>query len=233
MKKLGLLGGTSWHSTVEYYSYINQKVNEHFGNNTNPPLLLHNLNQQEIHRLQEEGKWDEISDIYIEAGKKLLATGVEGLMFCANTPHKVYEVVSAEFDIPWLHIADATGKEIVARKLNKVGFIGTKFSMQEDFLKSRLKKKFNIETIVPATDSEISELHRLIFDELTFGIIKDDTRAFVLDVIQKMKENGAEGVILGCTEFPLLITQEHLDIPAFNTTLLHAQYAVDFILDKE
>jgi aspartate racemase len=230
MKTLGLIGGLSWHSTVEYYSYINQMINDEFGNNTNPPLLLYNINQNLIQRLQRENKWDSIAFILIDASTKLQKAGAEGILFCSNTAHKVYDTVSKEVSVPLLHIADATGIAIRKRGLYKVGLIGTTFTMEENFIRQRLKDKFNIEMIVPEKQEDRLELHRIVQKELSLGIIKTETKSYILNQIDLMKQRGAEGIILGSTEFPLIIKQEDASIPLFNTTLLHSQMAVDFIL---
>ncbi|WP_323756245.1 aspartate/glutamate racemase family protein [Roseivirga sp.] len=231
MKTLGLIGGTSWHSTVEYYRDINQAVNEHFGDNTNPPLLLFNLNQSLIHRYQIEGNWGAISDMIIDAGKRLQLAGAEALMCCANTPHKVFNTVSATLEIPMLHIADATAQAIKRQGINKVCFIGTKFTMEADFITSRIGQS-GIEVLVPEAPEVIEELHRIIQKELTFGQIEESSKQYVLDTINRMVSQGAEGVILGCTEFPLMISESNLNVPIFNTTHIHSQAAVDFILGR-
>lgn len=232
LKTLGLIGGISWHSTVEYYSYINQMTNDEFGNNTNPPLLLFNLNQHQIHQLQREDKWDSIAFILIEAASRLQKAGAEEILFCSNTAHKVYDKVSKEISIPILHIADATGIAIQKKGLHKVGLIGTIFTMEETFISQQLRDKFNIEVIVPARPEDRLELHRIVQKELSLGIIKIETKSYILNQIELMKQRGAEGIILGSTEFPLIIKQEDVLIPTFNTTFLHSQMAVDFILGK-
>ena len=232
MKKLGLIGGTSWHSTVEYYQTINQSVNDHFGDNTNPPLLLFNLNQSLVHRYQVEDNWKGVASLIIDAANRLQKAGAETVLFCANTPHKVFEIVNEAIDVPILHIADATAKAIKREKINKVCFIGTKFSMQEDFITKRISE-FNIEVLVPEDSSVINELHRIIHKELTFGQIKESSKQYVINVLQSMIDAGSEGVILGCTEFPLMISQDDLPVPIFSTTVIHAKAAVDYILMNE
>jgi aspartate racemase len=229
MNALGLIGGTSWHSTIDYYRVINQAVNDHFGNNTNPPLSIFTLNQAEVHRFQKEDKWDSIATMFIDAGHRLQAGGAEALLFCANTPHKIYDKVDEKIEIPIIHIADATSKAIKAQGLQKVGFIGTKFTMKEDFITGRIRSK-EINVIVPEEEETIDELHRIIIDELTYNKILPSSKAYVLNVLQEMINDGAQGVILGCTEFPLMIFQEDLTVPVFNTSEIHAQEAIDFIL---
>src|SRR5687768_16774925 len=162
MKTLGLVGGISWHSTVEYYSYINQMVNDEFDNNTNPPLLLYNVNQNLIQRLQRENKLDSVAFILIDASTKLQNAGAEGIVFCSNTAYKYYDTVSKAVSVPILHIADATGIAIRKKGLHKAGLIGTVFTMEESFIRQRLKEKLDIEMIVPDKKEDRLELHRIV-----------------------------------------------------------------------
>lgn len=232
MRTLGLIGGTSWHSTIEYYRNINQSVNDHFGNNTNPPLILFNQNQALIHELQIKNDWSKIATLFIEAAKRLEKCGASALLFCANTPHIIFEKVESEIDIPIIHIVDATAKEITRKGLKKVCLIGTRFSMEEDFLMKRFVKN-GITVIMPVIQNEIIELHRIIQEELTYGNINSNSKRFVIDSIQSMIEAGAEGVVLGCTEFPLMINDGDIPIPIFNTTEIHSKFASNYILMDE
>ncbi|MEO9802518.1 MAG: amino acid racemase [Reichenbachiella sp.] len=230
MRILGLIGGTSWHSTAEYYRNINQSVNDYFGDNTNPPLLLFNLNQSLVHRYQIEDKWEKIADLIVDGGLRLQKAGAESLLLCANTPHKVFEIVEDQLSIPIIHIADATARVIKRQNLSSVCFLGTKFSMEEEFITSRISK-YDIDVLVPPDSKTIEELHRIIQKELTYGEIIMSSKKFVLDFIKSMINSGAEGVILGCTEFPLLITQADISIPIFNTTEIHSKAATEYILN--
>jgi aspartate racemase len=230
MKVLGLIGGTSWHSTIEYYQYINESVNEHFGNNTNPPLMVYTMNQAKVHKYQVENNWSGIADMLVEGGKRLQNAGVEKLMFCANTPHKVYEEVERQLNTPILHIADATAENINERGIEKVCFLGTQYTMTEDFITQRIADK-GIEVLVPQAPEVIEELHRIIIEELTYGKIIPESKQYVLEVIQSFVDQGVEGVILGCTEFPLMIDENDLSIPLFNTTKIHAEAGVNYILE--
>lgn len=231
MNVLGLIGGTSWHSTVEYYSMINQSVNDQYGNNTNPPLLVYTLNQARVHRYQTENKWDSIAHMLVEAGQALNQAGAKTVLFCANTPHKVYDAVQEKLDVPIIHIADATANAIKEKGLKKVLFIGTKYSMEETFVTKRIEAH-GIEVLVPEKQEVIDELHRIIIEELTYGEIVPSSKDYVMGVIENARKQGAEGVILGCTEFPLMIFQEDVDIPVFNTTEIHAKSGVDYILKR-
>ncbi len=232
LRTLGLIGGTSWHSTVEYYQSINQAVNDHFGDNTNPPLVLFNLNQSLVHQYQVEGNWTAIAELLANAGQRLEKAGAEAVMFCANTPHKVYDAVVDRTSVSILHIADATAAAIAAKGIRRVCFVGTKFSMEEDFVTGRIASH-GIEVIVPSQKSEIDELHRIIQKELTFGRVESSSKQFTLSRLKALiDDEGAEGVVLGCTEFPLMISDADISVPVFNTTSIHAQAATDYILER-
>ena len=232
MKCLGMIGGTSWHSTIQYYRIINQAVNDHFGNNTNPPLLLANLNQANVHRLQVENNWQGVADLIIDKAQRLQAAGASAIVMCANTPHKCFETVSQSIDIPILHIADATRNAIEKQGLTSVCFIGTKFSMNETFVTQRIANN-GIQVLVPNETTTIDELHRIIQKELTFDQIIPASKEYVLNAIDAMVQRGAQGVVLGCTEFPLMIDPDDLSIPIFDTTLIHATAAAEFTLNAD
>ncbi|KGK31284.1 hypothetical protein EL45_06350 [Cellulophaga sp. E6(2014)] len=229
MNTLGLIGGTSWHSTIDYYRTINQTINDHFGNNTNPPLIVYTLNQAEVHRYQIENKWDSIATMLVTAALNLNKAGASAVLFCANTPHKVYDDVQEKLDFPVIHIADATAQAIHEKGLKKVLFLGTKYSMEEPFITKRIEDN-GIEVLVPKKKKQIEELHRIIQEELTYGIIDKESKKYVLGIIAEAIAAGAQGVVLGCTEFPLMIFQEDLEVPAFNTTEIHSKAGVDYIL---
>ena len=197
MKTLGLIGGTSWHSTVEYYRYINETINDYYGGETNPPLIVYNLNQRAIHDLQIAGHWDQIADIYSDAGSKLRVAGAQAILFAANTPHKVYPEVSQRIGVPILHIADATGVAVKHAHLKKVGLLGTKYTMEDGFIPLWLKEHYGIEVLVPASQSVRDELHRMIQKELGMGTFKPATKQYILDQIEDLRQHGAQGIILG------------------------------------
>lgn len=232
MRTIGLIGGTSWHSTIDYYRFINQMINETFGNNTNPPLIIFNLNQFKIFELQKENNWDSIADMLIDATKNLENAGAECVLFCANTPYKVYDIVTQASNIPIIHIADKTGEAIQQQRLKKVGLIGTKYTMEGDFITKRIENKYGVKIIVPDEDARL-RLHEIIETELVMGVFDDSSKQYILSQIKVLQQEGAEGIILGCTEFPLIVDQADLSIPVFNTALLHAESAVDFILRKQ
>jgi aspartate racemase len=232
MKVLGLIGGTSWYSTVDYYRYINKAVNDAYKNNTNPPLIVFNLNQQHISELQDRGEWDEIAAMFVDTINRLRASGAQGIVFCSNTSHKVYDKVLPRAGIPILHIGDATGLAIQKQRLGKVGLIGTQYTMEDPFLTGWLKQHYGIDVLMPQSPTVRRELHRIIHQELGLGIFKPETKQYVLNQIEILRKEGAQGIILGCTEFPLIVKPQDVSIPIFDTPLLHAQMAVDFIMGK-
>jgi aspartate racemase len=233
MKTLGLIGGTSWYSTVDYYRYINEAVNDAYGNNTNPPLILYNMNQEKIHELQAKGQWDEIAVLLTHAAIRLRAAGAKAILFCANTPHKVYAQVSRDIDLPILHIRDGAGVAIRSVGLKKVGLMGTLYTMEDGFMGDWLKEHYEIETVVPNSAQARQELHRIIQKELSLGIFTSESKKYVLAPMEQLQKSGAQGIVLGCTEFPLIIKKHDFNLPLFDTPRLHSQMAVDFILGKQ
>lgn len=233
MKPIILIGGTSWHSTIDYYRNINEAVNRAYGNKTNPPLIVWNLDNQKITELESRNQWDQVAAIFSNALKRLQTSGAQAVLLCAVTSHKVYAPLAEESKIPILHIGDATGTAIRKAGLSKVGLIGTRFTMEDGFMADWLKQHYGIETLVPESASARQELHRIIETELDMGIYRLQSKKYVLDQIEELRHRGAQAVILGCTEFPLIIKATDVRIPVFDTTLLHSQMAVDFILGKK
>ena len=226
MKKLGMIGGTSWHSTIDYYRYINQMVNEQLGNPPeNPPLIIYSQNIA----LMRRQDWDEINQAYLEVSRTLEQAGAEALLICANTPHKVVPFVQPQVSIPFLHIADATGEEANRLGLEKLALFGTTPVTEGDFISGRLREKYGMEVLVPSGYAR-RKVHYAISKELTQGIFTEETKQFFLDQMEEMKGEGADGMILGCTELPMLVKKEDFDLPLLDTTWLHARYAVDFIM---
>ena len=232
MKTIGLIGGTSWYSTVDYYRYINQAINDAYGNSTNPPLILYNMNQERIHELQGKGRWDDVARLFTEATIRLQAGGAQAILLCANTSHKVYSQIVGKTDLPILHIGDATGVAIRSSGLKKVGLIGTLYTMEDGFMVDWLKEHYGIESLVPGSATVRQELNRIIYQELNRGIFKTESKKYVLQQIEELRKRGAQGIVLGCTELPLIIKPSDIEIPLFDTTRLHSQMAVDFILGK-
>jgi len=225
MKKIGLIGGTSWHSTIVYYRLINEMVGEKIGDQANPELLIYSLNVE----LMREHNVDKINQKYLEISQLLQDAGAEALLICANTPHLVYDFVQPKIEIPILHIADAVGEKARDLNLKKLGLLGTRPTMTGDFISSPLKKKYGMETIIP--DNEyIDRNHQYISKELTKGVFSQEAKQFYLEQMRLLQSKGAEGVILGCTELPMLLEQKDFELPLLATTDLHAQMAADFIL---
>ncbi len=228
MRKLGMIGGTSWHSTIDYYRYINQIINQRMDDrHMNPPLLLYSLNVA----LMKRGNWDEVIAAYRDIAQTLQEAGAEAIIICANTPHKVVPDVAPQLSIPILHVGDAIGSEARRQEVRKLALLGTRPVMEFDFIKGHLSEKWGMEVMVP-DDADRHEAHRLIVDELTAGEFREATRNWYLQLMNKLQAAGAEAIILGCTELPILIKQEGFELPLLDTTFLHARYATDFILGE-
>lgn len=229
MKTIGLIGGMSWESSVLYYQILNQRVKEMLGEHHSAKSLLYSVDFQEIKTLQHQGKWDEATTIMVNIAQKLEAGGAELIVVCTNTMHKMAKEIEEAITIPFLHIADATAANIVKDGIRKVALLGTAFTMEQDFYKGRLIERFGLEVIVP-NEADRKTIHDIIYNELCMGMVNDDSRQAYLEIIHKLREQGAEAVILGCTEITMLITQADCMIPVYDTTRLHADYAVDFAL---
>ncbi len=227
MKTLGMIGGTSWHSTIEYYRLINQLAAKVIGEQANPPLIIHSIN---IELMREQNR-EKINAKYLETSLKLQEVGADAIIICANTPHMVYDFVQPKIEIPILHIADATGKAAKKIGLKKLGLLGNKPTMTGNFIPKVLSKNYQIETIIP-DEKYITQAHQYVSKELTQGIFSEEAKSFFKEQINLLQARGADGIILGCTELPLLIKSDDVDIPTLATTDLHAQMGVDFIFDK-
>lgn len=226
MKKIGLIGGISWESTQMYYQLINQRTKELVGGKTSARILLESVNFSEISRLQYEDDWATLDAFMVSCAQNLLAAKADFALICANTMHLCYPAMTEKVDIPIIHIARETGKEIQKKGLSKVALLGTKFTMELDFYKGLLKDEFGIEAEVP--DENGRELvNRVIYEELTNGLIREESKQAYLSIIDELTQQGAKGVILGCTEIPLLIQQKDLSLPVFDTTRIHAYAAVN------
>ena len=232
MKTIGLLGGMSWESTVLYYQLLNQGVREWLGGLHSAPLLMHSVDFAEIEHFQVTGQWQAAGRKLGEAARGLEATGADMIVLCTNLMHKVAPQIEERIGVPLLHIADAAGRAIVAQGLKKVGLLGARYTMEEGFYRERLAAKFGVEVVIP--DPEARErVHRVIFDELCQGRITAAAHREYLWTIEDLRREGAEGVVLGCTEIPLLIKPEDVDLPLFNTTALHAAYALEYAFEAE
>lgn len=229
MKTLGLLGGMSWESSLEYYRIINETVKARLGGLHSARCVLYSVNFAEIEFLQNQGKWEEAAVHLSEAARRIERAGAECLLICTNTMHKLADEIQAQIQIPVLHIADAAAQRIQTQELGTVGLLGTKFTMEQDFYKGRLTERYGLSVLIP-NDAERAEVHRVIYEELCLGKIQPPSKKRFLAIIQHLQQQGAEGIILGCTEIPLLVQQADCPIPLFDTTRIHAEAAVEFIL---
>jgi aspartate racemase len=229
MKTIGLIGGMSWESSVEYYKMINEAVRAKLGGFHSAKSIMCSVDFAEIEALQHQGRWNEATQILIATAKCVEAGGADFVILCTNTMHKVADEVQKQIRIPIVHIADATAQAIKAEGFKKVGLLGTKFTMEEDFYKGRLSQKHNLEVVIP--DEEGREVvHKIIYDELCMGEIKISSKKRYLDVINRLAKKGAEAIILGCTEIGLLVKKEDVQMPLFDTTKIHAIAAVEYAL---
>lgn len=226
MKTIGLLGGMSWESTVSYYQAINKGIKAKLGGFHSAKIVLYSVDFDEIEKLQHKGDWDETAVILSKAAQSIEAGGADFLLICTNTMHKVAEEVQANINIPIVHIADATAKQLQAGGITKVGLLGTQFTMEQDFYKSRLIDQFGIDVVVPETDDQ-TLVHNVIYNELCLGSVKSGSREKYLNIVDKLQQQGAQAVILGCTEIALLIQQSQTQVPLYDTTQIHAAEAVD------
>lgn len=227
-RTIGIIGGMSWESTQTYYQLINQGVKAQLGGLQSADLLIHSLDFAPIASLQAQNDWQAMAAILIDNGRRLKAAGAEGLLIATNTMHKVADEVKAATGLPLIHIADATAKAIKKQGLTKIALLGTNFTMTEDFYKQRLIEA-GLTVMLPEA-SDRGEVHRIIYEELCQGQFTDSSRQCYVDIIEKIAKEGAEGVILGCTEIGLLIKQADSPIPVFDTTQIHAEAAVEFLL---
>lgn len=230
MKKIGLLGGMSPESTVEYYKIINSEVRKVLGGCSSAELIIESFNFKEIETLQFEGKWDELGKKLGATARNLEKSGADYIVICTNLMHKVAPKVQSMISVPLIHMVDSVAKEIKKRRMNKVGLLGTIFTMEEDFYSRKLMEDYGIETIIPDNEDRL-EVSRVIYKELCCGVIPPESKQKYLDIIDKMKQDGAQGVILGCTEIPLMIQPDDTDIAVFNTTKIHALSVVEKILE--
>ena len=229
MKTIGLIGGMSWESSLEYYCLVNEFTKAALGGFSSSKCLMYSVDFAEIETLQHQGNWERLNELMAEAATKLYKGGADIIVLCTNTMHLCSEAIKTAVPIPFLHIAEATGKAIKAKNLKKVGLLGTKFTMEKDFYKAVLKEQFGIETIIPS-EEEREQVHQIIYEELVLGKIEDNSRKVYQQIISKLAKKGAEGVVLGCTEIPLLIKAKDVALPIFDTTTLHAQEAVAWAL---
>ena len=229
MKTIGLIGGMSWESSVEYYRIINETVHARLGGLHSAQCLMYSVDFADIEMLQREGRWDEAARSMIDAAQRLERGGADFAVLCTNTMHKLAGAMEQAMTIPLLHIADATAERILARGLTTVGLLGTRFTMEEDFYRGRLTDRFGLRVLIPSAD-EREIVHRVIYDELVLGQIKADSRQRYIEIMDRLVAQGAQGIILGCTEIGLLVRDQDCQSPLFDTTRIHAEAAVAYAL---
>lgn len=228
MKTIGLIGGTSWISTVAYYRIINRLTNERLGGLNSAKILLYSINFEEFKPPADPNGWGPVAETLTGIARRLENAGAECLLLCANTPHMAAESIQKNIHIPLLHIAEVTAKDVERQKLTTVGLLGTKFTMELPFFKNKLSQ-YNIQTIIP-NDPDKEFIHTSIYAELGKGIFTVAAKTRYLQIIEDLKVRGAQGIIFGCTEIPMLLNQRDCDIPVFDTTAIHSRSAVDFAL---
>ena len=229
MKTVGMLGGMSWESTASYYKALNEGVKSRLGGLHSAKICLYSVDFDEIEKLQHQGKWSETALILSEAAKSVERGGADFLMICTNTMHKVVPEIESQISIPILHIADATAESLVQDGVTKVGLLGTRFTMEQDFYKGRISEKFGIDVVVPTADEQ-TVVHDIIYQELCLGEIKTESRDRYLKIIANLHAQGAQAVILGCTEIALLVKQSDTAVPLYDTTEIHAAHGVEWAL---
>jgi aspartate racemase len=229
MKVIGLIGGMSWESTTVYYQLINREVRDRLGGQHSAELLLYSVDFHETQRLQHAGRWGEAAEVLARGAQRLERGGAECVVVCTNTMHKVADELRRSIRIPLLHIADATGEEIRRSGISSVGLLGTRFTMEEDFYKQHLSSRYDLRVRVPDAPSR-GVVHTVIYEELCRGQIREASRRRIGAIVEALVDQGAEGVILGCTELPLLVRAEDSPVPLFDTTRIHARSAVEFAL---
>ena len=228
MQTIGLIGGMSWESSAEYYRLLNRAVRERLGGQHSAKAVMVSVDFHEIEALQRAGDWERLGTMMADAARTLERAGVDFALLCTNTMHKLWEPMTAATPLPFIHIADATSERVAAAGVKRVGLLGTRFTMEQDFYRARFEAH-GLEVLVPEADDR-DTVHRVIYDELCLGDIRESSRQAYVDIIGRLRERGAQAVILGCTEIPLLIGPEHSPLPTFDTTRIHVEAAVDLAL---
>lgn len=231
MRTIGLIGGMSWESSLEYYRIINETAKGRLGGFHSAKSIMYSVDFAEIERLQGQGNWSEAARILTDAARKVELGGADIVLLCTNTMHKMADEIQQSIKVPLLHIADATAGRITEKKLKRIGLLGTKFTMEEDFYRGRLEKKHGLEVIIPE-ETERQTVHDVIYNELCLGTIRQTSRDRFRNIIKNLAAKGAQGIILGCTEIPLLVRQEDSEVPLFDTTRIHAEAAVEYALKR-
>jgi aspartate racemase len=232
MKVIGLIGGMSWESSAEYYRLINRQVRDRVGSLNSARILMYSVDFGPIEQAQHDGRWDDMGRMLADAASRLQAGGADGVFLCTNTMHKVTPAIEAALSIPFIHIADPVGERARAKGWSKIGLLGTGFTMEDkSILQDRLTERFGLEVITPPPE-ERATVHRVIYEELCAGVFREDSLAAYRAIVAGLAAEGAQAVVLGCTEISLLIRQEHTEVPLLDTTALHAEAAVEFALNS-
>jgi aspartate racemase len=229
MKTIGMIGGMSWESTIEYYRILNQTVKERLGGFHSAKCVMYSVDFEEIERFQHAGDWAAASDVLVDAARRVERAGAELLLICTNTMHLMAEAVEAAVDIPLLHIVDVTAEDILSKGQKRIGLLGTRFTMERAFYRDRLRNRHGIDVLIP-DEEERKTIHDILYNELCLGEIRGSSRDTFRKIILHLQQRGAEGIILGCTEIPLIVDQGDHDLPLYDTTALHARAAVDAAL---
>lgn len=230
MKVIGLIGGMSWESSAEYYRLINRRMRDRLGPLHSARILMYSVDFGPIEQAQHDGRWDDMAEMLADAAKRLQAGGADGVFLCTNTMHKVAGAIESALSIPFIHIADPVGEAAHVQGWNKIGLLGTGFTMEDgSIISGRLSERFGLSVLIPPEPAR-AIVHRVIYEELCAGVIKPDSLAAYQEIVTDLGTQGAQAVVLGCTEISLLIRQEHSEVPLLDTTALHAAAAVDFAL---
>lgn len=227
MRWIGLIGGMSWESSAEYYRLINEAVKQRLGGLHSAQILMASVDFAQIEAYQHNGEWDKAGSLLADIAQRLVRAGAECIVLCTNTMHKVAPVITSALPVPFIHIADATAHQIVAHGITRIGLLGTKYTMEQDFYKGRLIEQFGLEVIVPSP-AERADVNHIIYDELCLGIISEESRLRYQTIMANLVAHGAQGIILGCTEITLLVGTTDTSVPVFDTTRIHAHAAVKF-----
>ena len=230
MKTIGLIGGMSWESSLVYYRLINQLVRERLGGLHSAKCVLVSVDFADIEELQRENRWDEAGEAMVRAAQQAQAGGADCILICTNTMHKVAQQVQAAVQLPFIHIADATAQAILPGGITTIGLLGTRFTMEEQFYSGRLEEQFGLKVVTPAADDR-EIVHCVIYEQLVVGIVEQESRNHYRRIMQALADAGAQGIILGCTEIGLLVTQSDSPVPLFDTTTIHAEAAVEFAIN--
>jgi len=228
MKTIGLIGGMSWESTVTYYQLLNEGAKNALGGLHSAKVLLYSVDFFEVEALMSRGEWGKAAELLGGVAARLEAAGADMILICTNTLHRVAPEVQSRIHVPLVHIAEAAAEALVARGISRVGLLGTKYTMTLDFYRDKLIER-GIEVLIPESD-DIDLVNRVIFEELCLGVVKEDSRAEYLRVIESLQQRGAQGILLGCTELGLIVSSEDVSLPLFDTTIIHAQKAVELAL---